>query len=105
MADRVASAKATVTCCRAGADHLRELVVPELQERVHLVHHGVDVGLPPAPQRDRTAGAVPPPLIVSIGRLVDKKGYGDLLTACRLLKEPAWPSAWRSTATALCTTG
>ena len=43
VADRVASAKVTVTCCRAGAEHLRELVVPELQERVRLVHHGVDV--------------------------------------------------------------
>jgi glycosyltransferase involved in cell wall biosynthesis len=86
VADRVASASVTVTCCRAGAEHLRELVVPELHERVHLVHHGVDVGTfrPPPRGTGRRPG---PPLIVSIGRLIDKKGYGDLLAACRLLKD------------------
>ena len=50
VADRVASAKVTVTCCRAGAEHLRELVVPELQERVRLVHRGRCGNLPPAPR-------------------------------------------------------
>ena len=86
VADRVASASVTVACCRAGADHLRELVAPELRERVHLVHHGVDVGrFRPSPQAaERRAG---PPRIVSVGRLVDKKGFADLLAACRLLKD------------------
>jgi glycosyltransferase involved in cell wall biosynthesis len=85
VAERVASAGLTIACCRAGADHLRELVAPGLHERIHLVHHGVDVGrFSPAPRARRESG---PPLIVSIGRLVDKKGYPDLLAACRLLKD------------------
>jgi glycosyltransferase involved in cell wall biosynthesis len=86
VADRVASAGVTVACCRAGAERLRELVAPELRGRVRLVHHGVDVRrFQPPPRR---AGRRPgPPRIVSIGRLVDKKGFGDLLAACRLVKD------------------
>jgi glycosyltransferase involved in cell wall biosynthesis len=84
VAERIASAWVTVACCQAGAERLRELAGPRLRERVRLVHHGVDVRrfLPaPAPRRPG------PPRIVSVGRLVEKKGHADLLAACRLLKE------------------
>jgi glycosyltransferase involved in cell wall biosynthesis len=84
VAERIASASVTVACCQAGAERLRELAGPRLRERVRLVHHGVDVRrfLPaPAPRRPG------PPRIVSVGRLVEKKGHGDLLVACRLLKD------------------
>jgi glycosyltransferase involved in cell wall biosynthesis len=90
VAERVASASVTIACFRAGAEHLRELAGPELRGRVHLVHHGVDVQrFRPAP-RQGTGGAVPP-RIVSVGRLVEKKGYADLLGACRLLKDRDQP--------------
>ena len=90
VAERVASASVTVACCRAGAEHLRDLVGPELRERVRLVHHGVDVQrFRPAPREGpRRSG---PPRIVSVGRLVEKKGYADLLAACRLLKDGYQP--------------
>jgi glycosyltransferase involved in cell wall biosynthesis len=86
VAERVGSARVTVACCQAGAEHLRELVGPELRERVRLVHHGVDVRrFQPAPREGpRPPG---PPRIVSVGRLVEKKGHDDLLAACRLLKD------------------
>jgi glycosyltransferase involved in cell wall biosynthesis len=86
VAERVGSARVTVACCQAGAEHLRELVGPELRERVRLVHHGVDVRrFQPAPREGpRPPG---PPRIVSVGRLVEKKGHADLLAACRLLKD------------------
>ena len=40
VADRVASAKVTVTYAGLGREHLRELVVPELQERERLCTTG-----------------------------------------------------------------
>jgi glycosyltransferase involved in cell wall biosynthesis len=86
VAERIASASVTVACCQAGAERLRELAGPELRQRVRLVHHGVDVRrFRPAP-RD-TPRRPGPSRIVSVGRLVDKKGYADLLAACRLLKD------------------
>jgi glycosyltransferase involved in cell wall biosynthesis len=84
VAERIASASLTVACCQAGAEHLRELAGPRLRQRVRLVHHGVDV------RRFRPAPAPRPPgpsRIVSVGRLVEKKGHADLLAACRLLKD------------------
>jgi len=86
LAQRVASATATVTCSQAGAERLRGAVPERLRERVRLVHHGVDVEA----FRPRPAGAARepgPPRIVSVGRLVEKKGFPDLVEACRLLRD------------------
>src|SRR5205823_3629980 len=85
VADRVGSASLTVACCQAGADHLRELLPADLRERVRLVHHGVDTRTFRPPPAARTAPGAP--RIVSVGRLVEKKGFGDLLVACRLLAD------------------
>lgn len=86
LAERVASAGVTVACYRAGAEHLGELAGPELRERIRLVHHGVDVRrFRPVPRDARRRPG--PPGIISVGRLVEKKGHADLLAACRLLKD------------------
>jgi glycosyltransferase involved in cell wall biosynthesis len=80
LAARADAACAVVTCCRANADYLRRTVD---DARLHLVHHGVDLErFRPRPR------VVEPgtPLIVSIGRLVEKKGFDDLLEACARLK-------------------
>ena len=86
LAQRVASATATVTCSRAGAERIMRALPERLRGRVRLVHHGVDVDA----FRPRPAGAgrePGPPRIVSIGRLVEKKGFPDLVEACRLLRD------------------
>ena len=61
--------------------------MPEgLRGRVRLVRHGVDVEA----FRPRPAGTgrqPGPPRIVSVGRLVEKKGFPDLVDACRLLRD------------------
>jgi len=84
LTERVRSARFVVACTADGADHVRELLPARFRDRVRLVHHGVVVTtFRPAP---REAGSRTP-RIVSIGRLVEKKGFPDLLAACRLLAD------------------
>ncbi|MGH8932196.1 MAG: glycosyltransferase [Egibacteraceae bacterium] len=79
LAGRVRQAARVVTCCQANVDYLGK-VLPEAQN-IHLVPHGVDV------ERFRPAATTHPGLIVSVGRLVGKKGFPVLLSACRLLAD------------------
>jgi glycosyltransferase involved in cell wall biosynthesis len=69
-----------VTCTRAGAEHLDALA----PGKVTLVYHGLDAARFPAaaarPARDGSV-ANDPLIILSVGRAVPKKGYGDLLKA------------------------
>ncbi|MCG7392493.1 glycosyltransferase family 4 protein [Microvirga sp. ACRRW] len=75
-----------VTCTIHGAEHLQSLSTPE---RVTLAYHGLDLSRFPAPLENRPMrdGADPmdPVRIVSVGRAVAKKGYGDLIQALAAL--------------------
>ncbi len=74
------------TCTRYNADHLRSVLHARDQAKIRVIYHGVDI--------DRFgARAVAPgecdgrvPLILSVGRLVPKKGFRDLIAACRMLR-------------------
>lgn len=71
------------TCTRFGAEHLQSLA--DTPTRVDLVYHGLDLGrFPPAPAR--ALRAVDAPLrMMSVGRLVEKKGFDTLIDALALL--------------------
>jgi glycosyltransferase involved in cell wall biosynthesis len=75
-----------VTCTAHGAQNLQTLSAPD---RVSLVYHGLDLSRFPAPPESRPArdGTNPtdPVRIVSVGRAVAKKGYGDLIQALAAL--------------------
>ena len=76
LAARARAARAVVTCCAANAEYLRRTVGGA---RLHLVHHGVDLErFHPRPRSLESRR----PLILSVGRLVEKKGFFDLLDAC-----------------------
>ncbi len=49
---------------------------------VHKVYNGLDLGCFPFCDRPRTAG-----LILGVGRLVEKKGFDDLLRACAVMRD------------------
>ena len=76
------------TCTAFGAAHLQEL---SQDTPVDLIYHGLDLSrFPEPPQREaRVPGQ--PLRLVSVGRLVEKKGFDRLIAALALLpKDIAW---------------
>ncbi|MDF3415940.1 glycosyltransferase family 4 protein [Sulfitobacter sp. M57] len=71
------------TCTRFGAEHLQGLA--DTPSRVDLVYHGLDLGRFPAPPVRPLRKADAPFAMMSVGRLVEKKGYDNLLDALALL--------------------
>jgi glycosyltransferase involved in cell wall biosynthesis len=79
LAGRIRTARAVVTCCHANLDYLLQLT-PSAGDKLHMIYHGVNLrGFQPAaiPLIPNTGA----PLLVSVGRLVEKKGYFDLLAS------------------------
>ncbi|MGF1500840.1 MAG: glycosyltransferase family 4 protein [Paracoccaceae bacterium] len=74
--EKLADAAFCVTCTGTGAGQLAALA-PEA--RVELLYHGLDLGRFPPPPAPRAPGG--PFRLVSVGRLVEKKGYDTLLDA------------------------
>ena len=72
------------TCTASGARRLRALA-PDAG-RVHLTYHGLDLDRFPPPQRV-TPRTDKPVTILSVGRLVPKKGYDVLLRAFSMLDQ------------------
>ena len=80
LAKLLADAAAVVTVSDYAAEFLRNRF-PEAAAKVHRIYNGVDVSrFHPV---DFGSGI---PAIVSIGRLIEKKGFADLVAACRLLQ-------------------
>jgi glycosyltransferase involved in cell wall biosynthesis len=85
--EKLADAAWAVTCTEGGRTHLASLAAAS--ETVSLCYHGLSLDrFPPPPWRpDGSNGRDParPVAILSVGRAVPKKGYGDLLAALALL--------------------
>jgi glycosyltransferase involved in cell wall biosynthesis len=81
--EKLASARFAVTCTAAGAEHLNSLA--PRPDAVRLLYHGLDLSrFPPAPAARRRKDGTDmqdPVILVSVGRLIEKKGYQDLLKA------------------------
>jgi glycosyltransferase involved in cell wall biosynthesis len=82
LREKMMAAKFVATCTDYNARHLRA-ICPEIDpKRVSVVRCSV--------QADKIPWATPkvscPPLILSVGRLVEKKGHLHLIEACGLLK-------------------
>jgi len=80
--EKLAACEWLVTCSAAGRDHLAALAPPG---RVELVYHGLDASRFPAPVEERAprdgSRESDPVVILSVGRLVEKKGTDVLLEA------------------------
>ncbi len=67
------------TCTAYGAAHLRRLSADPA--RIDLVYHGLDLSRFPAPPEHAPRRASDPLRLVSVGRLVEKKGFDRLIAA------------------------
>jgi len=75
-------AKFVVTCVKANQERLVALGVKETP--IYNIYHGLDARQF-APRAD-AAGEPATPVLLSVGRLVEKKGFPVLIEACRLLR-------------------
>jgi colanic acid/amylovoran biosynthesis glycosyltransferase len=77
----VDTARAIITETDYAAQFLRERF-PDRAGRVHRIYNGLDLS-----EFGRADFSFVPPLIISVGRLIPKKGFSDLIHACVLLAE------------------
>ena len=86
LADRIRQASAVITCCRANLEYLNQ-IAPSQRPKFSLIYHGVN--LKDFQQlSDPVTNPLPEcPIILSVGRLVEKKGFHDLLQALLIVKE------------------
>ena len=77
----VDAARAIVTETDYAAKFLKERF-PDRADRIHRIYNGLNLA-----EFKRADFSAAPPSIVAIGRLIDKKGFADLIHACRVLKD------------------
>ncbi|MFP4379997.1 MAG: glycosyltransferase family 4 protein [Candidatus Sumerlaeia bacterium] len=83
LREKMEAARYIVTCTQYNGRFLRERYPEQAPGKVEVVYHGVDLEVfrPPAePREDK-------PVVLSVGRLCDTKGFPDLLDACMLLRD------------------
>jgi glycosyltransferase involved in cell wall biosynthesis len=76
--EKLAAMEWCATCTKAGAEHLESLG----PGKTRYIRHGLDVSRWPDPP---ARASKPATTIVSVGRLVAKKGYDDLIAALAML--------------------
>jgi glycosyltransferase involved in cell wall biosynthesis len=75
-----------VTCTGANEEHLQRLAPKDT--KIHRIYHGLDTQLfSVAVPTTATTGKGEMPVVLSVGRLVEKKGFNYLIKACAILKE------------------
>jgi glycosyltransferase involved in cell wall biosynthesis len=86
VARRVREAAFVATCTGYNVAYLKGITPRDTHGKIHLVYHGIDLDrfAPSDKVRIQAEGM---PLILSVGRLVPKKGFGDLIAACDLLQK------------------
>lgn len=87
LQERIREACFVVTCTSHNYDYLASLVDPATATRIHRIYHGVDL------RRFRLlpSRAQHPPVILAVGRLVEKKGLSYLVEACAVLRDRGAP--------------
>ncbi|MEY2690122.1 MAG: hypothetical protein RL375_4322 [Pseudomonadota bacterium] len=84
---RIAQARQVVTVSDFNLTHLREHYRHDA-ERIVRIYNGIDLRrMQLAPHAERE------PVVLAVGRLVEKKGFADLIDACALMQDLGQP--WR----------
>lgn len=101
LAKKLRAARYTLTCTQWNVERLRSLAGPEAPDeaplhepQIELHYHGVDTDYFSPPESRPPEVSLPArpatPLILSVGRLVPKKGFETLLRASRLLADQGY---------------
>jgi glycosyltransferase involved in cell wall biosynthesis len=80
LTEKVAQAKFIATCTQYNETHLRSLLRAASARKLRCIYHGLDISEYRPQRRSRK-----PPLLLAVGQLKEKKGFGYLLEACRIL--------------------
>jgi len=86
---KMSNARFVVTCTGYNQQYLNSLECPPESGTIHRIYHGLDLRAFPARSFSSTPADVRP-LILSVARLVEKKGLSYLLDACQMLKEQGY---------------
>ncbi len=86
---KMSNARFVVTCTGYNQQYLNSLECPPESGTIHRIYHGLDLRAFPARSFSSTPSDVRP-LILSVARLVEKKGLSYLLDACQMLKEQGY---------------
>lgn len=81
LGELIHAARGVVTVSDFGVRFLCEQY-PRDAAKIHRVYNGIELARFPRAEFTGT-----PPAIISIGRLIEKKGFPDLIEACRVLRE------------------
>jgi glycosyltransferase involved in cell wall biosynthesis len=86
LPEKVAGAKFITTCTAYNQSYLSQILGDRLNGKLHLIYHGFDLAAyQPSPQLSRDCQ-----LLLSIGRLTEKKGFNHLIAACGYLKNQGY---------------
>jgi glycosyltransferase involved in cell wall biosynthesis len=80
LLERMLQARFVVANSRFSAGHIR--LGLGTRAEIHTVYNGIDLDAFPLRKSEPHE-----PVILSVGRLVEKKGFSDLISACRILKQ------------------
>ncbi len=81
---KLEGARAVVTCTQYNRDFLSKQYGPLCDGKVHCIYHGLDVSQFNFNSSAKVESAEP--VILSVARLVEKKGLGDLIAAADILR-------------------
>ena len=82
---KIKHARAVVTISEYNRRHLAQLTHPLASQKVHCVYNGMDLRI--YSNGNSSIEKLPDPSIVTVARLIEKKGIADLIRACHILRE------------------
>jgi glycosyltransferase involved in cell wall biosynthesis len=85
LTDRIQQSRAVITCCGANLEYLNQLA-PSERSKFSLIYHGVNLEDFQTLVNPDGSSTSENPIILSVGRLVEKKGFQDLLQALLIVK-------------------